>query len=250
MISVDEPDLRIEAPSMREPAADDPRDLPRTIGADLEAIFGPAKRAPSAAPDHSLRLTHPSSPHLGRTRTAAIGASLAAGLAGVAVGAVLVRGLPPRGAVVSPAPVARPRAALAPPLVQTAAAPAPSPIRVASLPPARPAPAEPPIRTPVQAAAACTGEVDDHCLSAVRAADQRLRRAYAEAERAGVAVPVLVAYRRRWEDMRQEGTDRPVELLRGYSVLTRDLGQEAGQARRHAPGDSAADNLSGLLPWR
>lgn len=55
------------------------------------------------------------------------------------------------------------------------------------------------------------------------AADRQLRRAYARAVSAGVPRPILVNYRNRWEDLRQEASWRPARVAIGYAAMASDL---------------------------
>src|SRR5438093_344817 len=86
------------------------------------------------------------------------------------------------------------------------AAPVPAdlPRASATLHPRKPAPAW---RRP--AYACCS-------YAALRAADTRLRRSYDRAIDAGVPRRVLVDYRERWADLRDDGRRHPDRLVRGY----------------------------------
>jgi hypothetical protein len=70
------------------------------------------------------------------------------------------------------------------------------------------------------------------------AADQQLRRAYAGAISAGVPRSILVDYRDRWDDLRQETNWRPDRVVVGYRALAGDLTRlsrpTSGYERREA----------------
>ena len=65
----------------------------------------------------------------------------------------------------------------------------------------------------------------------IMTADQRLRSAYARAERAGVPRPVLAFYRNRWAALRSGASDEPHRLVQGYVRLAVDLNDRARDAR-------------------
>jgi hypothetical protein len=81
----------------------------------------------------------------------------------------------------------------------------------------------------VETAAAATrrisraGPVRRLAYGDVIVADQQLRRAYARAISAGVPRSILVDYRDRWDDLRQEANERPDRVVVGYRALAGDL---------------------------
>lgn len=64
-------------------------------------------------------------------------------------------------------------------------------------------------------------------------ADRRLRRAYIQAVSAGVPQPVLVEYRDRWADLRDEATWRPDRVAIGYNAMASDLTRMSDWRRAH-----------------
>ena len=67
-------------------------------------------------------------------------------------------------------------------------------------------------------------------------ADQRLRRAYAQARRAGVPSEVLANYNDRWADLLQSAEAPPLAVAAGYRGLAAELDRHAA-----AEGDGAED---------
>lgn len=191
-----------------------------------------------------------------------------AGLAGLGAGAFVIH---------APIPAAAPHAQDAPrvpkavadavpadagppliiPAAPTDAAPPP---RVAARPAPRPrvalAKASPRHEEPAMAQpASCEKDASGPgCRRAVIQADRHLRDVYESAIRRGVPRAVLVDYRDRWADLRDNETDDPAHLIEGYGALAYDLGREAkddeeGAARGRNPGSLRA-LADALLPWR
>jgi hypothetical protein len=73
--------------------------------------------------------------------------------------------------------------------------------------------------------------------SDLMAADRRLRAAYSHAIRAGVPRHVLVEYRDRWADLREDASWKPERVAAGYGRMSADLERLARQphSRRAAP---------------
>ena len=71
---------------------------------------------------------------------------------------------------------------------------------------------------------------------AMMTADQRLRRAYAQARRAGVPSEVLANYNDRWADLLQSAEAPPLAVAAGYRGLAAELDRHAA-----AEGDGAED---------
>jgi hypothetical protein len=257
----------IEDPAMpsRE-LTHDGASLPQRVSADLGAAFARAGLAEHAIPSLTPRSAAVSAlrPDRRSGRPLAIGMAVAAGVAGLALGVFVIR--PPS----APAP---PRlAAQAPPnLPQTASldslpalaaeTPAPIPaaepatIRLATRAAARDNVRPARVRDvgserPTAAPPLCpTGE---SCRAAVLDADRHLREAYARAVRLGVPHYVLVQYRDRWADLREQAIDRPGSLVQSYGALARELRQETAEAR--GGGDHLGRRQSGfhlrtIVPW-
>ncbi len=204
-----------------------------------------------------------------------LAAAVAAGVAGLAIGAFVIR-TPSAPTAPGPVPVVlasapSPTTAVTPPLVVADAAPPPStrgaaelaPARPASIAPARPrqpriAAARAPPRHPALAMAQPASCEHDAaglgCRRAVIQADRHLRDIYANAIRRGVPREVLVDYRDRWVELRDTETDDPRRLIQSYGALAYDLGREARddseevQRRRNPSGLKALADV--LLPWR
>jgi hypothetical protein len=140
----------------------------------------------------------------------------AAGIVGLTAGLAMV-GL--RGRPQAPSPPPAKAAAMAP--IEVASSP------VVTLP-VKPAGPIPVLDTaPVRKAAAPR---HGHAVSGRRAnasdliaADRRLRVAYAHAVRAGVPRHVLVSYRNRWADLRNDANWRPAQVVAGYGEMSADL---------------------------
>lgn len=66
-------------------------------------------------------------------------------------------------------------------------------------------------------------------------ADRKLRTAYSHAVRAGVPRHVLVAYRDRWADLREDAVWRPARVAVGYGEMTADLERLARRSHGQHP---------------
>ena len=202
-------------------------------------------------------------------------AVFAAGVAGLAIGALVIR-TPSAPSAPGPVPVAQASApqtetAVTPPLVAAEAASPPSTQGKSELAPARPASialaksrkarsdaARAPPRHPglamAQPASCEHDAAGQGCRRAVIQADRHLRDIYANAIRRGVPQAVLVDYRDRWIELLDTETDDPRRLIQGYVALAYDLGrevrddQEENGRRRSPSGLTALANA--LLPWR
>jgi hypothetical protein len=193
------------------PANDQGSTLARSVSRDMDAIFAAAP-PPAAAPPARPRvrtLARPQSPP-SRSRIAGIGAVIAAALAGVVLGSILLK---PH---VAPRTPSAPALALAVP--GATALPA-LPRSVEAAPAARPAAAKP---QPVQASRPVTVRRAAASRGEVMAADRRLRAAYHRAARAHVPRATLVSIRNRWAAMRSRS---PARVVAGYASLTRELEQ-------------------------
>lgn len=249
---------------------------------DLESVPGQMSQvfaragAPEAAPMAAAYAPRVSAlrPARGRGGPIALAAAaLAAGLAGLGAGAFIVHGPllaapAPPPTQIGPGPVpASPPAAVAdaePPLiiaqapVETAETPvtvhpASRPKAASRMALARAAPRqEPPA---VAQPASCEKDAASAgCRRAVIQADRHLRDVYERAIRRGVPRSVLVDYRDRWANLREDETDSPAHLIEDYGALAYDLGREAkddqeSAARRRDPSGLRA-LADALLPWR
>jgi len=214
--------------------------LARSVAADLETIFGPPP-APERAPGvvEVRRLAPDGGPP--RPSLVSIAAIVAAALAGIVAGAATIRTVRP-----TPAPTPTPivLVAAAPPSQTAAGPPAAAPeaaappraarSRLVATPP-RPAATRVVAKRPRTVRAAPAAPIDICGRTCSRAeimtADQRLRSAYARAERAGVPRPVLASYRNRWAALRRGASDEPHRLVQGYVRLAVDLNDRARDAR-------------------
>lgn len=226
-----------------------------SVSADLEEIFfrpGDKVGGSQGFPNrHVLALTGAR----GRGRGPAM-ALIAAAAIGLSGGALAVRLLwepspgPPTvqaaGATGTPAPNRTAAADIAPatpaPAVTEQASPPVERLSRAGAPEVRAHPMALPRATPAKtrrtaSAAAASRHRQSSCgrsgcsYRAVLAADQRLRVAYSQAIRAGVARPVLVAYRDRWARLRNR-RERPDRLVDGYASLELGLARQTGVAHR------------------
>lgn len=205
-----------------------------------------------------------------RGRTATFLTAVAAGLAGLGAGALVVRTLEPAApaaARMAARPPPQPQAPGTPSFVLAKAAPAPvveaeptAPVAKGS---AAPTGGAPRTRTPHRMKLARLGgagprgrirtgpaipmappvscEQDaggDDCRRDVLEADSHLRAAYDRAIRRGVSHSVLVDYRNRWADLRERDKSDPTSLIDKYTALANDLGREDGdgQAAPHPKG--------------
>jgi hypothetical protein len=233
----------------RDGAGGPRRELARSVADDLEGIFQAAP-AP-AAPSIKARSIRPTG-GAGASSPARIGGVVAAALAGLALGVLLVDGVgqtkPEEQPVarvnfaaaevtrpVATPPVAAPVEAIPPPVrVERTAPPrAESPARVASRD------AKPKLQASRKRAEPSSGRCEQltggaraRCsYPAVLAADRRLRRAYADATRAGVSNGRLESYRNRWASLRHRADDQPARVIRAYGDMARDLNRLAASAR-------------------
>lgn len=217
----------------------------RTVSDDLSAIFPaipPSGGEPSEAPGPAAQ-----APPSGAGRAwPTLGLILATGLVGVAFGALLAPpllsgrsdALEPR-AVASPV-VAAVVAAPAPvtPAVLEAPRPVALPLAVAPKAFAKAAPVRRPAASAPSIIARCA-RVDHRdspaCAHGVMMAqDHSLRRAYAQAVRAGVPRDTLAESTRRWASLRRQAINRPASAAAGYAALSRELSRQASpRARGH-----------------
>ena len=72
-------------------------------------------------------------------------------------------------------------------------------------------------------------------------ADRQLRRAYARAVSAGVPRTILVDYRNRWADLRDEASWRPDRVAVGYRAMAGDLTRMSQPPRRYSPRGSSRE---------
>lgn len=195
----------------------------RAVRADVDAIFGAAPLAGA----HSVSKMRPiRSGAKRRSRAAGVGASLALGLAGIAVGALLTRDASPK-----PEPVLA-AAAKAPGGVQVVLTPQPTvaPLKIEPMAEAKPRAIERPVaKSP---AGDCARPGGRRCsYSVVLAADSSLRKAYRRAAQAGVSGRELGVYRRSWSKLRGAGSHDPDRVVRGYRAMAADLNRLARQRR-------------------
>jgi hypothetical protein len=236
------------------------RDLAQRPPADLEPIlreFAAAGAAAAQAETAPPRIIRPGRERRG-LRAASLGAVVAASLAGLSAGALVGRpallfgshaaasanrgaaaapALAPIPAVDSPSgdAVARlvpapeiPAETLAPRIAASAPAAAPAARRIPVRARPAPAPARPHVpKTRIASAAHRRGDVV--------AADRALRRAYARAIRAGASHEVLVAYRDRWEDLREQARFDPRGAAGGYWRLSERLDRVSDRVATAGP---------------
>lgn len=69
----------------------------------------------------------------------------------------------------------------------------------------------------------------EDCRKAVVQADQHLQDIYQKAVRRGVSQEVLVDYRNRWANLREQKSDDPTRLIEGYGAMAYDLGRESAR---------------------
>jgi len=227
-------------PDQLQVPADRPSLAPSVAG-DLEAIFadaalGGAGRRTSASKVRTV------GGRRSRWPMATVGAVAAAGFVGLSAGAGLVGLHSPskasRAAATSaPAPAA-PRAmlpvqvAVVSPTVSVPEANGPVPVLdtepVADTPSAR-APGQARMHMAAHRRPARAGDL--------LAADRRLRVAYSHAVHAGVPRHILVDYRNRWADLREDASWRPARVAAGYGQMSDDLERLARRpGTRHAAG--------------
>ncbi|MDE2487932.1 MAG: hypothetical protein KGO51_11085 [Alphaproteobacteria bacterium] len=202
----------------------------RSVSAELEAIFGtpapPAERdlkAPKVA-----RSPRPAAaPRTRRFTAAGLGAVGAAALAGIAAGSLLVQPGPHHAK--APAAPSRP---LPIDIVQPQLIPEAADAALAAPPPAPERVAERPNPAPIQRhAVRARPRLRAGAYTELRAADHRLRVAYAAAIRAGAPRPVILAERERWASLRRREAN-PVRLAAAYRSLAEHLDHAAAEARR------------------
>ncbi|MCR5878160.1 hypothetical protein [Phenylobacterium sp. J367] len=222
-------------------------DLSRSVDDDLGAIFRPvaAEPAPAAAQAQAFEPRAVNA----TGRAARFGGIAAAALAGLAVGAVLMDPRPVRTVaaptephvpiVVAEAPQPPPRAELPAPVFTPPPGPVTPPVQSAAVareaPPARIVKANSKTKAKAKAAGGCerlSGGARARCgYPQVLAADRQLRRAYAQATRAGVERGRLVSYRNRWANLRHRADDQPTRVAAAYGDMARDLSRLAREAR-------------------
>jgi hypothetical protein len=207
-----------------------------SVADELESLFvdatGPRSRPVDLPPSRPRAVTRTLAE--ARKSRPAIGALMAAGLVGIACGALLV---PAHKA--GPLAVA-PSSAVVAPVTQAVAVSAAPPAELFVAEPVRivPAPAPAPRLTKATARAAapsaCRHAQCTH--SELLAADRRLRKAFSRAVDAGVPRAVLVDYRNRWASLRHDAVYRPNRVATGYGAMAGDLNRLANrrQASRHS----------------
>lgn len=213
------------------PGASDRHDRARSVSAELEAIFGepkPAETAPRAGTvGRPPRRDAGSAPR--RLSAATIGGLTAAALAGIAAGSLLVKA-PPFTARASTIAVSK--AQIIP--GRTLARPTALPVEMATPAPtpqvSDPVLAEP--ARPLQPAPLPRARLHSRVRHAasdaeVRAADRRLRAAYAAAIRAGASHDLLVDDRDRWASARRREAHEPARLIASYDAIAVDLNRTA-----------------------
>ena len=203
-----------------------------SVADELETLFVQATGRPSGPPDVSGPSPRFQAVTLSarerRGRGPAVGALVAAGLVGLAMGALLVS-----SPALRPAPRPARVAAVATQAVARQAAATPAAILATSEPVA----IAPPTAASVITASAPTRRAPsicggDHCSHAdLLAADRRLRKAYTRAISAGVPRAVLVTYRNRWDSLRHDAVYRPNRVATGYSSMAGDLNRMANRRR-------------------
>ena len=223
----------------------------RTVSDDLSAIFPaipPTVGEPSGGAGPAVQ-----PPRSGaRWGWPTLGLILATGLVGVAAGALVVPLLLNGRSDAREPTAAPPQVAAA---VLASPAPVPQAVIEASRPTADPMAVIPkmavvpkriakafPVRRPAASAPSAMARcarVDRRdrpaCAHAVMLAqDRSLRRAYAQAVRAGVSRDTLADSTRRWATLRRQAISQPARAAAGYAALGRDLSREASvRARGH-----------------
>jgi hypothetical protein len=101
-------------------------------------------------------------------------------------------------------------------------------------------------------AKSCGGEA---CRSSsVTAADARLQRAYARAERAGVSIDELDRYHERWTKLDPEASRQPGMVTASYDAMAVDLNRLAAQRQAapapHGPPPSRSRRTEVAALWR
>jgi len=186
---------------------------PPSVAGDLEAIFTNAADDGTLGGSSKVRAV---TGRRSRVPLTTLGAVAAAGLVGLTGGAAMV------GAHHNAQPATPPAPSKAAAVV---------PVEVASTPPvtltikpAGPIPVldnapviEKAVHRPSRASRRHAGPSD------LMAADRRLRVAYSHAVRAGVPRHILVSYRNRWADLREDASWRPSRVAAGYGEMSADL---------------------------
>jgi hypothetical protein len=235
------PDLGTRPPSS---LPDRPAPALSAVAAELEQAF-PPRRNPGGGRISPAALVRSGADAGRRASLSRLGLVGAAALGGLVAGAVLPK----------PAPAARPPAAApVPPVVASPpiapipvssapagwVAPAPSPSPAPEAAPARKPPAKakpaPRARRPAAKAAraaACGARTTGRWCAyrAVLAADQRLRRAYDRAVRAGASYDVLVEHRRDWARLRKRASRDPEMVIERYDEISQALDRARRRAR-------------------
>lgn len=222
-------------------------ELARSVAEDLGPIFAAHAAAPASAEGRQSRV-RAFGPGVRRHRVpiSAVGAVLAASIAGLSIGTALAHRTP-----AAPAPAAV-RLAGPPIVMAEASAPTPLPIvrpvpaQTASAPVAAQAAAKmhrvsaprrhPAVHKVKARVSGCSGG-DSYERAwcghrAVMDADDRLRRAYDSAVHAGVSRAVLISYRQRWSRLRSRAGVAPGEVAAGYALMAEDLSRMAERRRR------------------
>lgn len=204
----------------------------KSVAEELETLFVRATGLPSGPPSPPalsarIRSVTPVAPERRVGRPAAVGALMAAGLVGLAVGVLLVSAQGPDRA----APTNRIAATVALPTAVLAVA---DPITIPTQEPLT-IPAQEPGRLDTARVAKPRGPAfcgSAQCSHAdLLAADRRLRKAYTRAISAGVPRAVLVNYRNRWASLRHDAVYRPNRVATGYSSMAGDLNRMADRRR-------------------
>ena len=203
---------------------------PKAVADELESLFIHATGRPSGPsgpvpPSPRVQALAHAAPERRTGRAAALGGLVAAGLVGLAFGALMV----------SPPSLRPARAPAAAPVAASLVAPTATPADVLAV-------AEPVLvipqtepglvkaRTlPSRAMSACGAARCSH--ADLMAADRRLRKAYSRAVSAGVPRAVLVNYRNRWASLRHDAVYRPDRVANGYGAMTGDLNRMANRRR-------------------
>jgi hypothetical protein len=219
--------------------------LAPSVSADLCAIFADAgEAAPATATPSKVRAV--TGRGRGRVHYTTVGAIAAAGLLGLTVGAAVLRPQTAAPAAANPAPQR-----ILPVEVVTAAPTVTlhpdtrGPIGLADNEPVTMAQAPVAIRRGGKLVTAVHRHANH---SDLMAADRRLRAAYSRAVGAGVSRRVLVNYRDRWEDLREDATWKPDRVAAGYGAMTNDLDRLARRNHGRRPAHAHhARSLFGLF---
>ena len=218
---------------------DEIRPAPPSVSTDMEEIFPNATRQPARhVTGHGPRPMVSSATPVGGRRSqispTTLGGLTAVVFAVLSAGAVFLSRPQSSLAPVSPGP--RP--------VNSSATPAPAPTPAAPIrltpvsggpshPIAAPVPRRTRARLTPHARPSHVVARTDSSPADLLSADRRLRRAYIQAVSAGVPQPVLVEYRDRWADLRDEATWRPDRVAIGYNAMASDLTRMSDWRRAH-----------------